>query len=73
MIEKIAFAMEDQDEQFAIDVSTGELTPLGEAAGDREDRFVPLPRWGPAEGFHLMQSFVSTLHNPSTATCSPRP
>jgi ribosomal protein S18 acetylase RimI-like enzyme len=64
MIEKIAFAMEDQDEQFAIDVSTGELTPLGEAAGDEEDRFVPLPRWGPAEGFHLMQSFVSTLHNP---------
>jgi GNAT superfamily N-acetyltransferase len=25
---------------------------------------VPLPRWGPAEGFHLMQSFVSTMHNP---------
>ena len=25
---------------------------------------MPLPRWGPAEGFHLMQSFVSTLHNP---------
>jgi ribosomal protein S18 acetylase RimI-like enzyme len=64
MIEKIAFAMEDQDERFAIDVSTGELAPLAEATEAEDDRFVPLPRWGPAEGFHLMQSFVSTLHNP---------
>ena len=64
MIEKIAFAMEDQDERFAIDVSTGELAPLGETSEAGDERFVPLPRWGPAEGFHLMQSFVSTLHNP---------
>lgn len=63
MVEKIAFAMEDQAERFAIDVSTGELAPL-EAAEGGSERFVPLPRWGPAEGFHLMQSFVSTLRNP---------
>jgi GNAT superfamily N-acetyltransferase len=63
MIDKIAFAMEDQDERFAIDVTTGELTPIGEGDGG-DDRLVPLPRWGPAEGFHLMQSFVSTLRNP---------
>jgi ribosomal protein S18 acetylase RimI-like enzyme len=63
MIDKIAFAMEDQDEQYAIDVTTGELAPLAEVDG-QEDRYVPLPRWGPAEGFHLMQSFVSTLRNP---------
>ena len=64
MIDKIAFAMEDQDERFAIDVSTGELAPIAETEGPAAERFVPLPRWGPAEGFHLMQSFVSTLHNP---------
>lgn len=64
MIDKIAFAMEDQDERFAIDVATGELAPLAEAEGPAAERFVPLPRWGPAEGFHLMQSFVSTLRNP---------
>jgi ribosomal protein S18 acetylase RimI-like enzyme len=62
MIDKIAFAMEDQDERYAIDVATGELAPLGDIGED--DRYVPLPRWGPAEGFHLMQSFVSTLRNP---------
>jgi hypothetical protein len=64
MIDKIAFAMEDQDERFAIDVATGELAPIAETEGPAAERFVPLPRWGPAEGFHLMQSFVSTLHNP---------
>lgn len=65
MVEKIAFAMEDQAERFAIDVTTGELAPLEAAGkGGDEQRFVPLPRWGPAEGFHLMQSFVSTLRNP---------
>lgn len=63
MIDKIAFAMEDQDERYAIDVATGELAPLAETA-EHDDRYVPLPRWGPAEGFHLMQSFVSTLRNP---------
>jgi ribosomal protein S18 acetylase RimI-like enzyme len=64
MIDKIAFAMEDQEERFAIDVATGELSPLGEPASSTDGQLVPLPRWGPAEGFHLMQSFVSTLHNP---------
>jgi len=64
MIDKIAFAMEDQEERFAIDVATGELSPLGDPAASADGQFVPLPRWGPAEGFHLMQSFVSTLHNP---------
>ncbi len=64
MIDKIAFAMEDQEERFAIDVETGELSPLGDPSAPADDRLVPLPRWGPAEGFHLMQSFVSTLHNP---------
>ena len=28
MIDKIAFAMEDQKERFAVDVETGELVPL---------------------------------------------
>jgi GNAT superfamily N-acetyltransferase len=27
-------------------------------------RFVPIPTWGPAEGFHLMERFVLKLRNP---------
>ena len=37
MIDKIAFAMEDQDQRFAIDVATGELSPLGDPSGAEDD------------------------------------
>ena len=65
MIDKIAFAMEDQKERYAVDVDTGELVPLSAHTGPPfEDRYVQLPRWGSAEGFHLMESFVTSLDNP---------
>ena len=66
MIDKISFAMEDQKEQYAVSVETGELVPassLGEEEGD--ELHVRLPRWGSAEGFHLMESFVTSLDNPA--------
>jgi hypothetical protein len=66
MIDKISFAMEDQKEHYAVSVESGELvavSTLGEGAGG--DAFVPLPRWGSAEGFHLMESFVTSLDNPA--------
>jgi len=65
MIDKIAFAMEDQKEHFAIDVDTGELVPVSSrGTALPEERYVQLPRWGSAEGFHLMESFVTSLDNP---------
>jgi GNAT superfamily N-acetyltransferase len=46
-------------------VETGELAPRsGLPAELDEQRWVPLPRWGSAEGFHLMESFVTSLDNP---------
>jgi GNAT superfamily N-acetyltransferase len=66
MIDKIAFAMEDQKQRFAVDIDSGELVPWPVPAGEQtEERFVPLPRWGSAEGFHLMESFVTSLDNPA--------
>jgi len=64
MIDKIAFAMEDQKQKFAVDVESGELVALG-ADALSEERYVRLPRWGSAEGFHLMESFVTSLDNPA--------
>jgi GNAT superfamily N-acetyltransferase len=65
MIDKISFAMEDQKERFAVDVETGELVPCSALPAEiDEQRHVPLPRWGSAEGFHLMESFVTSLENP---------
>jgi len=65
MIDKIGFAMEDQKERYAIDMDTGEISPLS-ALGDSfsDEKHARLPRWGSAEGFHLMESFVTTLRNP---------
>ena len=66
MIDKIAFAMEDQKQRFAVDIESGELLPWPETAVEGpEERQVPLPRWGSAEGFHLMESFITSLDNPA--------
>lgn len=66
MIDKIGFAMEDQKEQYAADLDSGELVPLS-TLGERysDERYSRLPRWGSAEGFHLMESFVTSLDNPA--------
>jgi ribosomal protein S18 acetylase RimI-like enzyme len=65
MIDKIGFAMEDQEEQYVIDVDTGELVRRRSLEEDYDrDRLVALPRWGSAEGFYLMESFITSLHNP---------
>jgi GNAT superfamily N-acetyltransferase len=66
MIDKISFAMEDQKEHYAVSVESGELLPVSSLGDDaRGDAYVPLPRWGSAEGFHLMESFVTSLDNPA--------
>ena len=65
MVDKIAFAMEDQKQRFAVDIESGELIPWqGGSAEGGEEGNVPLPRWGSAEGFHLMESFITSLDNP---------
>jgi GNAT superfamily N-acetyltransferase len=48
--------------------------PSAEGAGDepaaldgmpgRREPYLPIPTWGPAEGFHLMERFVLKLRNP---------
>jgi ribosomal protein S18 acetylase RimI-like enzyme len=65
MIDKISFAMEDQGERYLIDSKTGELVSEGSLGeGTEAGSYEPLPRWGSAEGFHLMESFVTSLRNP---------
>jgi len=65
MIDKIAFAMEDQKGRYAVDVDSGELIAVGGREAELpEEKYALLPRWGSAEGFHLMESFVTSLDNP---------
>ena len=80
IIDQIVFAMEDQRDAFLVDRFTGELVgkeempeeeaveaELAESAaldGVREERYVPIPDWSPADGFQLMERFVLKLRNP---------
>jgi len=66
MIDKIGFAMEDQKDQYAVEVETGELVSVASLGGEiSEETHVRLPHWGSAEGFHLMESFVTSIDNPA--------
>jgi ribosomal protein S18 acetylase RimI-like enzyme len=58
--------MEDQKERYVVDVDSGELVPLSTRTDALSDeKYVQLPRWGSAEGFHLMESFITSLDNPA--------
>ena len=66
MIDKISFAMEDQKEQYFVDTDSGELAPHSSLGAEPdEEKYARLPRWGSAEGFHLMESFITSLDNPA--------
>jgi Uncharacterised protein family (UPF0158) len=66
MIDKIGFAMEDQKEQYAVELETGELVSIAALGGEvPEETHARLPHWGSAEGFHLMESFVTSIDNPA--------
>jgi len=53
---------EPQDEQAARDQSLLDGKPADRP--EWEDRYVPIPDWSPADGFHLMERFVLKLRNP---------
>ncbi len=59
-------AAEDEE----IGEAAGGGAPEGEEPGALDGvpgprpRYLPIPSWGPAEGFHLMERFVLKLRNP---------
>ncbi len=64
VIGQLIYAMEDQRHRFLVHLETGALAAAEEAAGGEGGTHVPLPEWGPLEGFHLMERFLLTLRNP---------
>jgi GNAT superfamily N-acetyltransferase len=76
LIDNLIFAMENQHQRFLLDSETMEILPAEQAAfesagGDEdetgdpaEERCYPVPEWSSADGYQLMEKFVSTLHNP---------
>jgi GNAT superfamily N-acetyltransferase len=61
-IERIVFAMEDQENATVVDLETGEILPAEGRAGDRYER---PPAWSSREGYRLMEEFLSTVRQPS--------
>ena len=64
LVDQIIFAMEDQDQDYVLDLEIMEIVPAEEADEDNEQRFAPLPWWESVDGYNLMERFTGTLHNP---------
>ncbi len=64
---QIIFCMEDQANEYCVDLKDGVVTEV-EFVEDRRERepqrFLDLPPWYPSDGFRTMEKFVSTLRNP---------
>ncbi len=71
---RIAFAMENQDTRYLMDMEKGVLVSVddvdrGERSAargpvDPAARYQALPEWKSADGFQLMEHFLTELHNP---------
>ena len=70
LVDQIVFGMENQEQQFFLDLETMEVVPMEDVVDPEEDaqRFVPLPEWQSVDGFNLMERFVQNLHNPLART-----
>lgn len=65
LADQILFAMEDQNGEYVLDARTGAVAEASKAEGaDESDSVYPLPDWGSADGFRLMEGFAASLRNP---------
>ena len=60
--DQIIFAMEDQGSHSFVHRTTGQVVN-GDRLEYAGEEYVPTPRWKPADGFHLMEGFVTTVPN----------
>ncbi|AEC02399.1 GNAT family N-acetyltransferase [Parasphaerochaeta coccoides] len=64
LLYQLVFSMEDQDNEYLLDMATGEIIFEDNADEDKPERYLSLPPWGPADGFRIMEKFVASLRNP---------
>ncbi len=57
MLERVVFGMENQKDRLMLDPADGRLRPEKENNGS----FIPLPSWGPTDGYRLMDGFAASL------------
>ncbi|MFW5695770.1 MAG: UPF0158 family protein [Alkalispirochaeta sp.] len=74
IVRQVIFAMENQNIRYLMDMTKGQLVrpdtvpederPSSGSEIDPVARYQPLPEWSSADGFQLMEQFVTELHNP---------
>lgn len=66
VIDQLIFAMENQESGFSFDTETSSVVHEPSLVRTDPARYVAIPPWGSADGFHLMERFVASLRNPLT-------
>lgn len=61
--DQIMYAMENQNQDFLLDTFSSLVVTAQESDPD-PGRYIELPAWQSADGFYLMEKFVSSLRNP---------
>ncbi len=64
LIDQIIYGMEDQEQEYYIDLQRGEVVPEHEIEEPDEERYVLIPDWRPVDGYNLMERFLQQLRNP---------
>lgn len=61
LVDEILTAMENQNEDFAVDAEQNVLVQRDDFD---DERFYKIPDWSSADGFSMRESFVKNLHSP---------
>ncbi len=69
IIDLIIFGMENQSDEYYVDIKTGDVLSETQIEEDYDDDYIDsyiisVPDWLSSDGFQLMESFVAALHNP---------
>ncbi len=60
ILDRVVYGMENQKERLFLNPADGAVKTI-EGSGLAPAGFIPMPPWGPTEGFRLMDGFVGTL------------
>ncbi|MGI9255660.1 MAG: GNAT family N-acetyltransferase [Salinispira sp.] len=70
LLEQILFGMENQHEEFFLNIQTMQIIEANELSGETDetdentDNLIMIPEWQPVDGYNLMETFIINLHNP---------
>ncbi len=67
-IHQVVYCMENQNEEYVLDLDTLELRETSEIDFDDPDLdttlLIDIPLWNPSDGFRIMEEFTTSLGNP---------